>query len=119
MLRLILLMVVQTALLVTSQVTLKIAMGRMNVFSWTKDWFLTAAKNIPLAVSGITIVGATVLWLHVLKKYEFSLAYPLVAISYVFGMIAAVAVFKEIIPVARWIGVSFIIIGVILVARSA
>jgi undecaprenyl phosphate-alpha-L-ara4N flippase subunit ArnE len=112
-------MVVQTALLVTSQVTLKIAMTKMNAFSWTKDWFLTAAKNIPLAISGITIVGASILWLHVLKKYEFSLAYPLVAISYVFGMVAAILVFKETVPVLRWIGVSFIIIGVILVAKSA
>jgi len=112
-------MVVQTALLVTSQVTLKIAMAKMNTFSWTKDWFFTAAKNIPLAISGITIVGATVLWLHVLKKYEFSLAYPLVAISYVFGMVAAVLVFKETVPVIRWFGVSLIIIGVILIAKSA
>jgi len=112
-------MVVQTALLVTSQVTLKIAMAKMNVFTWSKDWFFTAAKNIPLAISGITIVGATVLWLHVLKKYDFSLAYPLVAISYVFGMIAAVVIFKETVPTLRWLGVSFIILGVILVAKSA
>jgi len=112
-------MVVQTLLLVTSQVTLKIAMTKMGKFEWAKDYFISLTKNIPLAVSGITIVGATLLWFHVLKKYEFSLAYPLVAMSYVFGMIAALVVFKEAIPTARWIGVTLIIIGVILVARTA
>ena len=105
--------------MVTSQVTLKIAMLKMGKFEWTQASFFNLAKNIPLAISGITIVGATLLWFHVLKKYEFSLAYPLVSISYVFGMIAAVVVFKEAVPVARWIGVSLIIIGVFLVAKTA
>ncbi len=112
-------MVIQSFLLVTSQVTLKIAMTKLGKFVWTKEYILNVVKNIPLAISGITIVGATLLWFHVLKKYEFSLAYPLVAMSYVFGMIAAVVVFKEAVPVARWIGVSLIIIGVILVAKTA
>ena len=112
-------MIFQTFLLVTSQVTLKIAMQKMGKFEWTTSYFLEIIKNIPLAISGITILGATLLWFHVLKKYEFSLAYPLVAISYVFGMIAAVVVFKEVVPAARWIGVLFIILGVILVAKTA
>lgn len=112
-------MVVQTLFLVTSQVTLKMAMLKMGKFEWSTAYFINLLKNIPLAISGITIVVATLLWFHVLKKYEFSLAYPLVAISYVFGMIAALVVFKEAIPVARWIGVSLIIIGVILVAKTA
>lgn len=119
MLRLILLMIVQTFLLVTSQVALKIAMTKMGKFEWTKEYILNFLKNIPMAISGISIVGATLLWLHVLKKYEFSLAYPLVAISYVFGMIAALIVLKETIPISRWIGVFLIIAGVILVAKTA
>ncbi len=119
MLRLITIMIVQTSLLVTSQVTLKIAMNKLGKFEWTMEYIINVVKNIPLAISGITIVGATMLWFQVLKKYEFSLAYPLVAMSYVFGMIAAVVVFKETVPIARWIGVSLIVVGVIIVAKTA
>lgn len=119
MLKLITIMVIQSSLLVTSQVTMKIAMTKLGKFEWSSDFFLNAVKNIPLAISGITIVGTTLLWFHVLRKYEFSLVYPLVAMSYVFGMIAAILVFKESIPVSRWIGVLFIMIGVFLIARSA
>ena len=40
-----------------------------------------------------------------------SQAYPLVSLSYVFGLIAALIVFKEIVDPAKWVGVGLIVLG--------
>ena len=55
--------------------------------------------------------------MYILKNYEFSKAYPLVSISSILGILAAIVIFNETIPVLRWVGVTLIIIGVIFVAR--
>lgn len=63
-------------------------------------------------------VGA-VLWLFVLSRFELSLAYPFVSLSFV--MVAALsAVFLgEHLSILRLLGVALIVAGSILVARSA
>ena len=61
--------------------------------------------------------GATVLWLHILKNYPLSIAYPLTSLSYVFGMIGAWWIFHEAIPLSRWIGVAIIIIGIYFIIK--
>lgn len=119
MLKLITLVFFQTFCLVTSQVTLKIFMQQTGAFQWTKEYFIKVLTNIPLAVSGISITAAMLLWLHVLKRYEFSLILPLVSMSYVFGTIAGIVVFKEVVPLGRWIGLLVIIIGVLIIARTS
>ncbi|MCF8296745.1 MAG: EamA family transporter [Saprospiraceae bacterium] len=57
---------------------------------------------------------AAVIWFYVLKKFEFGLAYPMISISYVFALLVSVIIFKETIPLTRYLGVSIIIIGVII-----
>lgn len=42
----------------------------------------------------------------------------MISLSYVFGILAAVFIFNEPVPVTRWIGVAFIIVGVVLIARN-
>ena len=57
------------------------------------------------------------IWMYVLKKYEFSLAYPLLSISYIIGLLAAYFIFHETIPLTRWIGVIIVMIGVFFIAK--
>jgi undecaprenyl phosphate-alpha-L-ara4N flippase subunit ArnE len=45
------------------------------------------------------------------------MAYPMISLSYVFGMLAAIFIFHESIPAARWIGVFLIMSGCVLIAR--
>jgi len=52
-----------------------------------------------------------------LKHFEFSIAYPMTAIAYVFGMLAAIFIFHETVSFTRWIGVGLIIIGVIFLVK--
>ena len=117
MLKLVAYTTVQSLFLAFGQVFLKLAMMRMGKFSFTWKFFWEAAQNWPLAASGISMLMATLLWFHILKHFEFSVAYPLTGISYIIGMAAAIFVFHEAIPYTRWIGVILIIAGVFLVIK--
>lgn len=75
-------------------------------------------KNIPVMCGIISYGVSFLLWIKVLSKVELSYAYPMVSIGYIITMFFSYFLFKENISVIRLLGVVFIIIGVILVARS-
>jgi len=100
-----------------AQVLLKLALERMDKFSWTSKFFQDLFVNWYLLASGISALTATLLWTYILKHYELSLAYPLTSISYIFGMLAAIFIFHEAVPTLRWVGVLFIMIGVAFLTR--
>ena len=45
------------------------------------------------------------------------MAYPMVSLSYIFGMFAAILVFHEQVPLIRWAGVLLIMAGCVLIAK--
>ncbi|PWQ95727.1 EamA family transporter [Leucothrix arctica] len=53
-----------------------------------------------------------VLWLVVLSELSVSQAYPMLSLSYIAVMLLARWLFKEHIPMRRWVGAAFIILGV-------
>lgn len=118
MIRLILLIVLQSALLAGSQIFLKMAVTSFGKFEWTLFFFKNVFTNMAFAASGVCVVIASVLWFYVIKHYELSVAYPLISISYIFGLLAAQFVFQEQVPAIRWIGVLVIMIGVFLVTKK-
>ena len=67
--------------------------------------------NWRLALCGVSFTAAGLLWAYIMKHYPLSVAYPLVSLSYVFGMIAAVVIFHETVDWTKWLGVLLIIIG--------
>lgn len=115
--RLVIISTCQCLFLALGQVFLKFAMARMSSFSWTWNYFKELLTNWQFALCGICMGTATVLWLYILKHFDFSAAYPMISISYIFGMLAAVFIFHETIPMTRWVGVALIMIGVVLVAK--
>ena len=117
MLKLVAYATVQSLFLASGQVFLKLAMMRMDKFSFTWKFFREAAQNWPFAACGISMLFASLLWLYILRHFEFSVAYPLTSISYIMGMVAAMFVFNEVIPFTRWIGVILIMIGIFLVIK--
>lgn len=56
-------------------------------------------------------------WLYMLKRYPFSMVYPMLSLAYVMGMLAAVVFFHEQIPLTRWIGIALIMAGCVLIAK--
>ena len=107
----------QTIFLAGAQVFLKLAMVKMPPFAFTFEYFKCMFTNWWFFACGLSFGTATVLWLYILKHYPFSQVYPLTAMGYVLGMIAAIFVFGEHIPIARWIGVVLIVLGCVLMTR--
>ncbi len=118
MLILIILIIVQSALLVAAQSFLKISVELFGKFSWSWQYFKTVFTTWQFAASGICALVAMLVWMYVLKHYEFSLAYPLLSISYVIGLLAAYFVFHEAVPLTRWIGVIIVMVGVYFIVKS-
>ena len=106
--RILLIAVVQSVLLCSGQVLLKFALQRMGAFNLTNWWLLAC---------GICYGVATLLWFYIIKNFPFSMAYPMISLSYVFGMFAAIVFFHEQIPLTRWIGVFLIMTGCVLIAK--
>jgi undecaprenyl phosphate-alpha-L-ara4N flippase subunit ArnE len=55
--------------------------------------------------------------MYIIKTFPFSMAYPMVSLSYIFGMLAAMFIFHEDIPMTRWMGIFLIMTGCVLVAK--
>ena len=115
--RLLLISIVQSILLCSGQVLLKLALQRMGAFSWTLDFFSRNLTNWWFLACGICYGCATALWLYIIKNFPFSMAYPMVSLSYIFGMFAAILVFHEQVPLSRWAGVLLIMAGCVLIAK--
>ncbi|MCM3272401.1 hypothetical protein [Paenibacillus elgii] len=102
-------------LLVLGQTIWKIGVSKVSLN--------TAQDALNLMISpwiwagGLLYVLATGIWLYLLSKLPLSYLYPMQSVAYVFGLIISLILFKEFIPLTRWIGVAVIMIGVYLVAK--
>lgn len=114
---LLVLAVIQSLLLTGGQVLLKFALGRMLPFAMTLDFWKSVFMNWQFAACGLCYGAGSLLWFYIVKNYPFSMAYPLVSLSYVFGMIAAIVFFHETVDVWKWIGVLLIMAGCYFIAR--
>lgn len=93
------------------------ALAKMGEFSWTWKFFKAQLTNWWLPGCGITFIVATVLWFHILKNYPFGIAYPLSCMSYLFGLFAALLVFKEPVTASQWAGVLLVMAGCALIVK--
>lgn len=117
MLRLLLLSLTQSALLAGGQVFLKIALLKMVRPEWTRTFVLSVLTNWQFAMSGILFGAGSLLWMYILKHYPLSMAYPMISLSYVFGMAGAIIFFHETVTPMRWLGVLLIMAGCCFVAK--
>ena len=95
--------ILQCMLLSGGQVLMKYGLTKAGDFSLTWQYFVRLAGSI--------------LWMYIIKHFPFSMAYPMVSLSYVMGMFAAIIFFHEQIPMTRWIGVFLIMSGCVLIAK--
>lgn len=107
----------QSILLVATQVLLKFALARMLPMGWNMAFLKSVLVNLPFALCGICFAGCAVLWTYMLKTFPFSVVYPMISFSYVLGMVAAMVFFHESISVTKWMGVALIIAGCCLIAK--
>ncbi|MBW4551230.1 MAG: EamA family transporter [Aphanocapsa sp. GSE-SYN-MK-11-07L] len=80
---------------------------------------LIAMTTQPLLWAGLSIYAVSALgYIIVLSRAKLSAAAPLVAITYVFTVIASMVFFGETVPVLRWAGISCIMAGVVMVLAA-
>lgn len=104
-------------MLTAGQVFLKFALIKMPPFGWNRVFWGGLLANWQFAFCGICFGLGSLLWMYILKNFPLSLAYPMVSLSYVFGMVAAILFFQEAVSVTKWMGVFFIVIGCSLIVR--
>jgi drug/metabolite transporter (DMT)-like permease len=74
----------------------------------------------PWVIIGFIFYGiSAILWLDVLSKLDFSLAFPMVALTYVFTLLIGRFFFGETVGWERILGVAFILCGLFFLVRSA
>ncbi len=96
---------------------LKLALAKMLPFAWTWPFWKSVLQNWQFAVCGLLFGSSSILWMYIVKHYPLSTAYPMISISYVLGILAALLVFHEEVSVYKWIGVSLIMIGCCFIAK--
>jgi uncharacterized membrane protein len=80
---------------------------------------LKSLLSSPIIWGGLVLFGlSAIVWLFALSRASLSFAYPFAALSYVLIVLFSVLVLHEDVPVLRWIGVAFIVTGILLVAQT-
>ena len=116
------LILTSVALAATAQLTLKHGMNQVTEASGTATLSGNSLRAILTNLSvlcGLAIFGlSAVVWLLVLSRASLSFAYPFASLTYVLILLAGRFVLHEEIPLLRWVGVFFIVTGIILVAQT-
>ena len=111
--------ILQCLLLTAGQVFLKFALMRMAPFGWNRTFWSSVFLNWQFAACGLCFLAASLLWMYIVKAFPFSVAYPMISMSFVVGMIAAVVFFHEQVSWTKWVGVLLIVAGCLLIAGPA
>ena len=116
----ILLGLVSIMLLSAGQTSLKFglnAIGGVSLADGVAGMF--KLLQTPWIIVGFGLYGlSAVLWLDVLSKLDFSLAFPMVGLTYVFTLLIGRFFFGETLGWERMLGVAFILMGIFFLVRS-
>ena len=107
----------QSLLLAGGQVFLKFALTKMKPFGWNWAFWESLFLNWQFAASGLLFGTSSVLWMYIIKTFPLSVAYPMISLSYVFGMLSAIIFFHEEVSMTKWMGVFLIMAGCCLIAK--
>lgn len=114
--------VVAILLLVAGQTCLKVGLNAVGGVSFLGGDVLGSLAKLlatPYILLGFVFYGVSaILWLDVLSKLDFSFAFPLVSMTYVFALIIGRFLFHETITWERVVGVLCICVGVLFIMRS-
>ena len=108
--------ILQCLFLTGGQVLLKFALMRMAPFGWNRAFWSSVLLNWQFAACGLCFLIASLLWMYIVKTFPFSVAYPMVSMSFVIGMIAAAVFFHEQVSWTKWVGVLLIVAGCLFIA---
>jgi drug/metabolite transporter (DMT)-like permease len=111
------------AMSAVGQIALKIAVERAQLKEPIAAGVISAVEAVigtPVLWVGISVyLGSVVLWLWALSEADLSIAYPFVSLGFVLTMLFAAVILKEAVTPLKLTGTMLIVLGCVLVARSA
>ena len=112
--------ILQAVSLAGGQAMFKLFVDKLGEGGWAYQNLRTTSINNwwVLALMVLFFGASFALWAYVVKKMDFSQAYPLSSLSFIFGMFLAFFLFQESIPFTRWIGVVLIVVGCVLISMK-
>ncbi len=105
-----------------AQLLLKAGTSSVGEFAFTAGNVVPVGTRLlsnPFILTGLGCYAVSVVvWIMALSRVDVSLAYPMLSVGYVINAIAAWYLFGEALTAQRMLGITTIVIGVFLVARS-
>ena len=105
-----------------AQLLLKAGTNVVGHFDFHLDNLIPVGMKIafqPYIMGGMACYAVSlVVWIMALSRVPVSIAYPMLSIGYVINALVAHYWFGEALMAQKLIGIGFIIVGVVLVARS-
>lgn len=105
----IILCLINVCMMALGQMLFKIGSNEKNLSNFMDVFSLLFS---PIILVALVLYGCTtLLWLYILSKVKISFAYPIQALAFPIVLILSSLIFREEIPINRWIGVVVIVIG--------
>ncbi|MDB5957144.1 EamA family transporter [Ramlibacter sp.] len=99
------------------QILLKYAMTQVGPLNFSPEVLLRAFRQPFLPVALLIYGLALLMWLEVLSKTPLSVAYPVLAVTYVLVPLISQFVFDEKLQSSHYLGMFLILAGVALIGR--
>ena len=110
------LLVINMSLLLTGQILWKFGVSELKSVTLCS---ILCSFFSPYIIGGLILYGiATVIWLIILSKEQFSIVYSLQSLTYILGVFAGCFIFHERIPFTRWIGAATMFVGALLITKK-
>ena len=120
-LRTFLLLLIAIALSVTGETLLKKGMNDLGALDLRPAVLVPTFWRIfttPMILAGFTLIfGGSLFWLVVLSKWNLSLAYPLLSLSYIASLFIGAFFLHETVTPVRLAGVLVVVAGVYLITK--
>ncbi len=111
------------ALNAAAQLFLKAGTNATGVITLARaSWWptLVTVLHTPPFFAGLLCYALSlVTWIIGLSRVPVSVAYPLLSIGYVINAVGAHYLLGESVSLARWMGIGLVILGVVLIGRTA
>jgi drug/metabolite transporter (DMT)-like permease len=113
------LLLIAISLTVTGEVLLKLGMNEVRsevgAFSLQPPVLLRTFTEWRVVLGFALIFSGALFWLGVISRADFSFAYPLLALSYVVGMIPARFILNEHVTPNRILGALIVVLGAVVI----
>ncbi len=112
-------LLIAISLSVTGETLLKKGVNSLDGLEFAPATLIPTFVRIftnPLVFIGfVFIFGGSLFWLAVLSKWDLSLAYPLLSISYIASLFIGALFLGEAVTLVRIVGVVVVVVGVVLI----